>query len=284
MTRTNVLADNQLYATVRKGNTLIVTFRGLPVGFGIVDSETEFQRVVKYYKDQPLQHVIVNLGEMSYVGTQLIGSLTRLAEVVKEKGGVFAVCEPSHDTREMFKALNIDDQWPVFERESTAVGRIVREPLWQKFLVFGQRRVLVPILGFAAVGLLAWSLFGPVAPATRLSRHAAKLEDYWEDYNDFAKTAPSRTEWNSYRESLTKELKSFADELGQPGPLVPERYRLKNVVELQFLPLLRRTRPITLSESVISDRAREEIQYVVQATRARSREIAESGTTGPPTE
>ena len=272
MTRTNVLTNNQLYATERKGNTLLVTFQGHPVGFGVVDSETELQGVVKYYEKEKVKNVIVNLGAMSYVGTQLIGSLARLGGAVQKKGGTFAVCEPSHDTKEMFRALNIENQWPVFERESTAIGKIVEEPLWQKLAMFGQRRVWLPILMTAAIGFGAWWLFGPVPPEQRLARSASTLEDYWDDYQKFSATVPSKSEWAAYSETMTKKVKSFADELGQPGPLVAERYKLKNVIESQFLPILRRRQPISLQDSAVADQARREIELAVQVAKTRSQQ------------
>ena len=274
MTRTNVLTDNQLYTTERKGNTLLVTFQGHPVGFGVVDAESELQGVVKYFESEPLKNVIVNLGAMSYVGTQLIGSLARLAESVQKKDGIFAVCEPSHDTTEMFKALKLENEWPVFERESTAISQIVHEPLRQKLAILGRRRVFLPILGVVALAFVAWWLFGPMSPERRLALAATKLETYWEDYQTFTSTRPSQTAWTAYSEEMTKKMNSFAAELGESGPLVSERYKLKTVVESQFIPLLRRRQPLTPQDSAVADVARRKIQHAVQVARSRSRKKA----------
>ncbi len=271
MTRTNVLTDNQLYATERKGNTLLVTFQGHPVGFGVVDAETELQGVVKYFGSESLTNVIVNLGAMSYVGTQLIGSLARLAEAVQKKDGVFAVCEPSHDTKEMFKALKLENEWPVYERESTAISKIVQEPLWQKLAILGRRRVFLPILGVVALAFVAWWLFGPMSPERRLAVAATKLEKHWEDYQDFTSTRPSQTEWTAYSEGMVKKMNSFVEELTVAGPLAAERYKLKAIVESQFIPLLRRRQPLTPQDSAVADEARRKIEHALQVARTRSR-------------
>ncbi len=69
----------------------------------------------------PLPRVVVDLGGAQYFGSIMIGAVSQIAERVRDRGGVFAVCSLSPDMQQVLTAMKLSERWPTFDTQKAAV-------------------------------------------------------------------------------------------------------------------------------------------------------------------
>jgi anti-anti-sigma factor len=100
---------------------LIIAPAGDAISFRDVDVATAVNDVLTRVSAMPQPRVVVDLGGSQYFGSIMIGAVSQFAERVRERGGVFAVCELSDDMKSVLAAMKLSDRWPTFDTQKAAV-------------------------------------------------------------------------------------------------------------------------------------------------------------------
>jgi anti-anti-sigma factor len=100
---------------------LIIAPAGDAISFRDVDVAAAVKDVLSRVSSMPQPRVVVDLGGSHYFGSIMIGAVSQIAERVRERGGVFAVCELSDDMKSVLKAMKLSDRWPTFDTQKAAV-------------------------------------------------------------------------------------------------------------------------------------------------------------------
>jgi anti-anti-sigma factor len=100
---------------------LVITPAGDAISYRDVDVAAAVTNVLQEINALADPRVVVDLGTSRYYGSIMIGAISQFAERVRERGGVFAICELSTDMRAVLNAMKLGDRWPTFDTQKAAV-------------------------------------------------------------------------------------------------------------------------------------------------------------------
>jgi anti-anti-sigma factor len=100
---------------------LVIAPTGDAISFRDVDVAAAVNEVLSRVNALPQPRVVVDLGGAEYFGSIMIGAISQVAEQVRERGGVFAVCSLSPDMQQVLTAMKLADRWPTFDSRKAAV-------------------------------------------------------------------------------------------------------------------------------------------------------------------
>lgn len=110
-----------IFSTGETKGVLVISPTGDAISFRDMDVAAAVTEVVQQIGQLPDPRVVVDLSGSRYFGSIMIGAVSQFAERVRERGGVFAVCELSSDMKEVLHAMKLGDRWPTFDTQKAAV-------------------------------------------------------------------------------------------------------------------------------------------------------------------
>ncbi len=148
----------EIFQNKIKGDTLVISPKGDAAGFSSTLFHKEQESLLKFLKDPQVNHLIVDFGNSTYFGSEMIGAVNQLIVKVHASGGKTGVCNLSVDMKEGIHVMQLDKIWHLYDTRKEAVKAIVTEPIGQKIehQIEANRRGLF-VLG--AVGLVVIVLF-----------------------------------------------------------------------------------------------------------------------------
>lgn len=102
-------------------DVLVVAPQGDAVSYRDADVASEVVEVLNRIESLPVPRIVVSFGAADYFGSVIIGAVSQFAERVRERNGVFAVCDLSPDMRHVLTAMKLTDRWPCFDTRQAAV-------------------------------------------------------------------------------------------------------------------------------------------------------------------
>ncbi len=69
-------------------------------------------------------NLVVDLSNMNYFGSELIGVLIRLARTVTNGDGRVALCGPSPKMMEVLESMRLTKLWPIFASRDDAMKHV----------------------------------------------------------------------------------------------------------------------------------------------------------------
>ncbi|MBL8848783.1 MAG: STAS domain-containing protein [Planctomycetaceae bacterium] len=100
---------------------LVISPAGDAISFRDVDVAAAVNDLLSRVNALPQPRVVIDLGGSQYFGSIMIGAVSQVAERVRERGGVFAVCSLSPDMQQVLTAMKLADRWPTFDTQKAAV-------------------------------------------------------------------------------------------------------------------------------------------------------------------
>lgn len=71
-----------------------------------------------------IQHLILNLSQLEYFGSEFIGSLVSMAREVRNRQGQAVICAANQTMLDVLKNMSLFKLWPYFETEDEAIGHL----------------------------------------------------------------------------------------------------------------------------------------------------------------
>jgi anti-anti-sigma factor len=84
----------------------------------VIDDLTELRYLVKGYIDQGKRHIAVSFTDASYFYSGALGVLVECYLELKDGEGELCVIEPNQKLKDVFKAVNLDKIFKVYESEN----------------------------------------------------------------------------------------------------------------------------------------------------------------------
>ncbi len=120
------MPTNDVFALELDVDTLIViplrdlgSFVGDEVG-------TELAGALEHLGRPAVKHVIVDLREISYFGSTMLGAINKLWKTAGQSGGRLAICNADARQREILGVTKLDTVWPIHESRAESL-RFVRQ-------------------------------------------------------------------------------------------------------------------------------------------------------------
>jgi anti-anti-sigma factor len=104
----------KVFAVEERKGTLIVVPQGDAVGFRAADVDHELRDLLHTLETTDVKRMVVDLGRSNYFGSSIIGALVQLSQVVRQRGGKFAICDVSEEMRRVLQIMKVDTLLPTY--------------------------------------------------------------------------------------------------------------------------------------------------------------------------
>jgi anti-anti-sigma factor len=109
----------------REANILIVMPQADSGGFRYSDLHIESNQILRLLDDPQLVNVVIDLSEINYFGSELIGVLIRVARKSCDGGGRAALCSASNNMQEVLQNMSLFKLWPHFATRQEALEALI---------------------------------------------------------------------------------------------------------------------------------------------------------------
>lgn len=110
-------------------DTLILVPAGSHIGYRLSRVEQETDRILAKLAESGVANVLVDAGQLEYLGTAVIGALVRVWEAMRERSGQFVLCNLSDDVLTALIVTNLDTRWPHFATRDAALATLRNDPV-----------------------------------------------------------------------------------------------------------------------------------------------------------
>lgn len=100
---------------------LIIAPRGDAMSFKDSDVKSEFNSAIAKIENSPGKNLLIDFSNHNYYGSIIIGSMIRMASLVKDRLGKVAISGVSDDMQAVLKAMNLQKMWIEFEDRDEAL-------------------------------------------------------------------------------------------------------------------------------------------------------------------
>jgi len=112
---------HKVFKIERDGSTLILIPQDNQSGFRRADLQTESNSVRRIVDEAGTVDLVVDLGQLDFFGSELIGAIIRIARHVCDCGGRAAMCNASEKMRDVLETMNLSKLWPYFATREEAL-------------------------------------------------------------------------------------------------------------------------------------------------------------------
>ena len=118
------MPDPKTFNSEIDGRTLVVIPLGSVSSLAGQYFKPELDELLEQLQRPELQNVVVDLAEVSYFGTIMLGTMHQLWRRVRDAGGKMALCNVSTVGREILRVSGFDTLWPVCPSRDEAIGAV----------------------------------------------------------------------------------------------------------------------------------------------------------------
>ncbi|MCA8987622.1 MAG: STAS domain-containing protein [Planctomycetaceae bacterium] len=111
----------RIFLVEKEPPTVFVTPNGQGASFRYADLQAESNIVRTLVADQATPHLIIDLSNLNYFGSEFIGALITLGREKKLRNGKVAICSASDNMHEVLKNMSLFKLWPYFETREKAL-------------------------------------------------------------------------------------------------------------------------------------------------------------------
>lgn len=119
-----MLKHLKIFQTTRVDNILVVCPQGDPSAFRYNDLHREANSVRDLLMGPDIQHLVLNLQNMQYFGSEFIGSMVSMAREVKNRQGRAVICEANPQMLEVLENMSLFKLWPYFSTQQEALAEL----------------------------------------------------------------------------------------------------------------------------------------------------------------
>ena len=103
---------------------MIVLPLGPAINFLYKDVHGESNALLEEFQLQGYKHVLIDLGEVDYIDSIIIGALIRVLQKARSANGQATFCCASQNMQDVLKCIKIGTLWPHFETREEALAAI----------------------------------------------------------------------------------------------------------------------------------------------------------------
>jgi anti-anti-sigma factor len=103
----SMAAKPRVFDTETIGNTLIVIPHGDGLGFRYVDVQIEANQIRRTIAEPGVNHLVIDLAELEYFGSEVIGVFITMAREATNRGGKAAMCNASEKMRQVLESMKL---------------------------------------------------------------------------------------------------------------------------------------------------------------------------------
>ena len=104
-----------IFSVEKIGNALVVAPSGDASSFRYQDLHQEANTIRGQISQQKAKHVVLNLRDMEYFGSEFIGALVSMLRETRMRGGKGYFCEANEQMLKVLQNMSLFKLWPYYE-------------------------------------------------------------------------------------------------------------------------------------------------------------------------
>lgn len=106
---------------------LIVAPQGSTLQFQYSNVQIESNKVLRLLDAPEIKNVIIDLHQVEYLDSILIGAIIRLLQRAKQSGGQAVFCNACDNMQNILSCIKLGILWPLFETREEALAALAEE-------------------------------------------------------------------------------------------------------------------------------------------------------------
>jgi len=115
---------DQAFLTQREADTLVIVPQGNTHDFRYDKLHHEYNELHRVLGGPDIKNMVVDLGDVQFLGSIMIGVIIRLSKTVGNNDGRIVICNASDQMTEILKVQNLLELWPQFPSRESALGSL----------------------------------------------------------------------------------------------------------------------------------------------------------------
>ncbi|MEZ6047049.1 MAG: STAS domain-containing protein [Planctomycetaceae bacterium] len=112
---------HKVFPVEKQPRVLVVTPAGDAVTFKDCDVKWELTTILNMLEKLPFHNLLVDFSGANYFGSTVIGSMVRVASLIRERDGKAAMYGASDEMQVVLDAMNLHQVWSQFEDRNEAL-------------------------------------------------------------------------------------------------------------------------------------------------------------------
>jgi anti-anti-sigma factor len=114
----------RVFDTESAGDTLIVIPHGDGLGFRYADVQIEANQIRRTLSEPGVRNLVIDLGELEYFGSEVIGVFITMAREATNRGGKAAMCNASQKMQQVLENMKLFRLWPHCDSRDAALETV----------------------------------------------------------------------------------------------------------------------------------------------------------------
>jgi len=103
---------------------LIVVPQGSTIEFQYSNVQIESNKVLRLFDEPEIKNVIIDLSQVKYLDSILIGAIIRLLQRAKQSGGQAVFCNACENMQNILSCIKMGTLWPLFDSRDEAISTL----------------------------------------------------------------------------------------------------------------------------------------------------------------
>ena len=117
----------KIFRAAQTGDILVIQPHGDASAFRYQDLHQEANAIRAALGKPGVSHLVIDLSQLNYFGSEFIGSLVSMAREVRNRRGKATMCAATEQMLEVLQNMSLFKLWPYFDTQPEAIAFIQRE-------------------------------------------------------------------------------------------------------------------------------------------------------------
>ena len=122
-----MLGHLKIFRVEKTGEILVIQPHGDASAFRYQDLQQEANAIRAALGKPDVSHLVIELSQLNYFGSEFIGSLVSMAREVRNRRGKATMCAATDQMLEVLQNMSLFKLWPYFETQAEAIAFIESE-------------------------------------------------------------------------------------------------------------------------------------------------------------
>ena len=119
-----MLPPLKIFQVEADGEVAVLKPVGDATAFRYQDLHMEANSIRSYISRGKIKHLVIDLSELNYFGSEFIGSLVSMAREVRNRRGIACMCAASDQMLDVLENMSLFKLWPYFQTRPEALAHI----------------------------------------------------------------------------------------------------------------------------------------------------------------
>ncbi|QDT44794.1 STAS domain protein [Gimesia alba] len=111
----------EIFGIEQAAPNLVVIPQGSTMQFQYSNVQVESNKVLRLFDAPEVKNVIIDLSEVNYLDSIIIGAIIRLLQRAKQTGGHAVFCNACDNMQNILKCIKVGTLWPLYDSREAAI-------------------------------------------------------------------------------------------------------------------------------------------------------------------